>query len=222
MASCQYPVSPATIKGRADILGKTYDWYQQIDAAYYAIYQKVKDTITDGLVPYTKVKSDLTAAYGLVNLGGLAEKTATNFTNNYASIKQNIDSIQVNSAQYALMSFGSSQLSDLTYPASSFKQLVNSPMSTLFSYLTMRMTPASETCITSILSKVVPTLDPYAKSYVDLSTQAINGMPNFFASASSSIQKSIDGIKALTGRINICAGAGASANACVDQIVSKF
>lgn len=209
------------IQGRAEVLGKTYDWYQQIDASYFALYQKVRDTLTEGFAPYTNLRRDFTAAYESVNLGSLNETTATNFNQNYEATRQALEWAQLYSTQYALSSFGSSMLSDLTYPASNFKSFASSPLMTLFSHLTMQMEPLSETCIASILSKVIPTLEPYAEFYIDISTQAVNDIPTAFSSASSSIKKTIDSVNALILTINNCAAAGAAANACVDQIVSK-
>lgn len=222
LATCQYPVTPAMIKGRAEVLGKTYDWYQQIDAAYFALYLKAKDTIAGAYSPYTNLQRDFTAAYQSVDLASLNEVTATNFSNNYATVKQALESTQSFSTQNSLNGFGSSMLSDLTYPANSFKMLTSSPMSSLFGYLTMQMVPLSETCIASILSKVNPMLEPYANYYTDLSTQTMNNIPTLFTSASNSIKKVIDNVNALTQRIKVCAAALTGANACINQIVSKF
>lgn len=216
VASGQYAVTRAMIQGRNQIVGKTYEWYQEIDASYYNLYIKVKDTINDEFAPFVSLRNDLEAASAAIDLNVTEHLT---IKNNFDRISQALDSTYFSATRYSMGSFGSSMLSDLTYPASNFKSSSSSSLMTLFSHFTMQMVPIPEACITEILSKVVPTLQPYADYYVNFGKTKLANIPTTFNEVSTSTRNVVDKTRSFINKINLCTGLATEAD-CIEQIVS--
>lgn len=220
VASGQYAITRAMIQGRNQIVGKTYEWYQQIDASYYDLYIKVKDTINDNFAPFVGLRTELEAAVATVDLNATEYQTIRNrFDGISRNVQQALDSTYFSGTRYSMGSFGSSMLSDLTYPASNFKSSSSSSLMTIFSHFTMQMIPIPEACITEILSKVVPTLQPYADYYVNFGKTKLASFPTVFNEVSTSTRNVVDKTRSFINKINLCSGLATEAD-CIEQIVS--
>lgn len=205
-------------------MGRTYQWYQELDAAYFDLYQTIKDSVADAFRPFKTGQAEFIVTCESIDLNKLSEDVAFNFTSVVERINQTLNSMELYGNQYAMMGFSSMyMLSDLTSPASNFKSLLMSPLMTFFSYFTMQMEPLSEECERTILSQIIPTLEPFANKYLDLVSNASTNWPNAFESNLIDLNSAIIDINSLISKVKLCAGASsdASTNSCIGKIVSK-
>lgn len=204
-------------------MGKTYQWYQELDASYFDLYETIKDSVADAFLPYKTSLAEFIAASETVDLTKLSEVVASNFTSVVERINITLNSMEIYGNQYSMMGFSMYMLSELTTPASNFKQLVMSPLMTFFGYFTMQMEPLSVECETTLLSQIIPTLEPYAKNYLDLVANATASWPMTFESNVIDIKTSVIDVHCLISKIRLCVAASSDAatNSCIEKIVSK-
>lgn len=204
-------------------MGKTYQWYQELDASYFDFYQTVKDSVGVAFLPFETGQAEFIATSESIDLNRLTEDVAHNFTSFVERINQTLNSMDLYGNQYAMMGFNMYMLSDLTTPASSFKNLMSSPLTTFFGYFTMQMEPLSEECERILLSQIIPILEPYANNYLNLMANTKTTWPNTFETSLIDIKNAIIDVDSLISKVKLCAGASsdASVNTCIAKIVSK-
>lgn len=214
-------MTPAFIKGRADIFAKTYQWYQKLDASYFKVYTNLRRTLNQKFAPLTPAWNDLRAAYDVLSTEGLSAETAQTLSDFFIRINQTLDSTVTYGVKNTLMTFGMMMPSELTMLASNFKYSVMwSPMYTIFSHLTMGMEPVDDSCVTKTLSKFGPIIEPYVSEIIHAADQLSQTMPAHLSDLTTYIQTAVIEVRSFIKRINSCAKS-TSREFCIDQIVSK-
>lgn len=221
IASSQYPISTAVIETRAQLFGKIYQWYQDIDAAYYDLYFQVKDSIADAFSPFRTHQLDILETFELTNLTELPEHVAANFTTVIQRINQTLDMVQMYGSSYSMMSFSMYSLGDLTQLASSFKNLLSMPLSTFFNQFTMQMEPLTAECERKILSGIIPTLEPYAQAHIKLAANASKNWVDSYEFNTIEVNLAVLDVVTFADKIKICTRAFTQAArvACFTRIV---
>lgn len=198
-------------------------WYQRLDASYFELYDRLRNTLEGIYRPYKPAYKDLNDAFANLSLTNLSKDTAKNFTDFITNVNQTLFFPADYGARITLMQFSMMLMGpdNLTPPASSLKSAIMMPLSQLFNSFIMSMTPPSDACIYKVLSQFVPTYEPYAKTYLNLASQGIAAMPTLFANATMSSKNAIVEIRSLVNKMKKCA-MSPSKQICVNQIVSEL
>lgn len=214
-------MTPAFIKGRSEIFAKTYQWYQRLDASYFKVYTNLRRTLNQKFAPLTPAWNDLRAAYDVLPTENLSAETAQRFSDFFIRINQTLDMTVTYGVKSPLMTFSMMMPTELTMLASNFKYSVMwSPMYTIFSHLTMGMEPVDDSCVTKMLSKFGPIIEPYVSEIINGTDQFSETLPAYLSQLTIYIQTAVIEVRSFIKRINSCAKS-TSREFCIDQIVSK-
>jgi hypothetical protein len=216
LAASQMAVTPAVIKAKGQVITKNYGWYQKIDQSHGNVYISMFNTIKKSLTPLIECRAGLLAAYNDIPSAGLSPDVATTFT----GLVNNIDNI----LSQELMNSMNSQIGMYYFndPMSMLGQTANffqMSISMKFSMLTMSF--YNETCALKMLSKFVPTYEPYAEQILANAEKAIQQMPTIFTNLTLTTSNALIEVQGLTKKIKLCQKS-LSPNVCIDQINQQY
>lgn len=196
-------MSDAFIRGRAEIVEKTYQWYQKMDKSFMKAYTNVRRKLDRKFEGFSPAKSDLTAAYDAFPKHHLSPDTSEMFSRVFSSTIHQLDNCIEIAPTYNLEGFESpSEQMQTTFW---FKHSLTAPKNSIFSYLTCGDAPVDDVCTAKILSKFVPTYEPYAREILSQTDNFIEAVAPLFAKLTIQVRTALMDVKLFIRKINSCA-----------------
>lgn len=216
-------MSHTFIQYRARIIEGNCRWYQKLDASYFEFYEKLRNTLERIFRPFKPAYDDFNVAYANLNQSDLSEETMQELTIFLLRVNQTIYYTSEYASRFSMMQYGMSlMMPDYLSPVSmALKNAVIMPLSSIFNFFTMTINPPSDSCVSRILSKFVPTYEPYAKKLLESAKQGISAMPSVFLNVTTLAKSASTELRSLTNKIINCSESSAR-QVCVDEIVSIF
>lgn len=218
--TCQHEMTAAFIVGRAAIIEKNHQWYQKIDASYLRVYTNFMRKLDRKFEPLNQVLQILRTAYEEFPKEDLSDETAERLNTFYTRVTQSIDETNTHYNSRFLIQDYFGVPADMAPVTLVFKNSLMTPMTSIFDYLTSRFEPVGENCVTQILSKFVPTYEPYAKELLLSADRAIEAFPASLIGVTTNVQIAVMEVRLFKNRINICASS-TDRDSCIHLMVSK-
>lgn len=171
--------------------------------------------------PLNQALETLRTAYEEFPKEDLSDETAERLNTFFTRVSQSLDETTTNYNSRFLIQDYFGVPTEMTPVTLVLKNSLMTPMTSIFNYLTSRFVPVGETCVTQILSKFVPTYEPYAKELLLSADKAIEAFPASLIGVTSNVQIAVMEVRLFKNRINICA-ASTDRDSCIHLMVSKI
>lgn len=217
------------IKERAVIFNTNNDWFDQLDDAYFKLYESVEQTFKKFLAPYVPICNDILIAYGnlqaslqKVNASGqVVDQTPSGLI----TVANSFNSTCINFNTYELASL----MTQLNLPggfrtltAIDLSSVLENALSQIILYVSGLPTPKSDACAINILTKFSQIYKPVVDSMLSAVDQVIASLPQLGANLTDSFIQTRPTLTSVSKNLNVCNNKKSDALklACAQELVS--
>lgn len=217
------------IKERAVIFNTNNDWFDQLDDAYFKLYESVEQTFKKFLAPYMPICNDILIAYGnlqaslqKVNASGqVVDQTPSGLitvANSFNSTCFNFNTYELASLMTQLNLPGGFR----TLTAIDLSSVLENALSQIILYVSGLPTPKSDACAINILTKFSQIYKPVVDSMLSAVDQVIASLPQLGANLTDSFIQTRPTLTSVSKNLNVCNNKKSDALklACAQELVS--